>query len=272
VVASAIPSYAISSFLLLDGFCRTLDKAFKNFWWGFPKDKSRNLSLKSWHSLCLPKDQCGLGFRLMKYVNLFLISKLGWNLLTNHNSSWVSLFQRKYIKYGNVLSSPLSSGSWNWNGIKAIVPIIAQGACFSPSKFSSLSIWSSPWIPTLPLFLPTPRLPYLPSSYPLAISDLLLPSSYTWNYTHLSFLFHPSTIVEIMKIAPSLLHDTVLWTPSSSGTFTTKSVHHLITSSTPASSSPLSQSHWKALWKLNLNHRLKLFLWKMVWNIIPTKF
>jgi hypothetical protein len=47
VVASAIPSYAMSSFLLPDGFCHKLDLAFKNFWWGFPKDKSRNLSLKS---------------------------------------------------------------------------------------------------------------------------------------------------------------------------------------------------------------------------------
>jgi hypothetical protein len=77
VVTSTIPSYAMSSFLLPEGFCRTLDKAFKNFWWGFPKDKSRNLSLKSWRSLCLPKDQGGLGFRLMRDVNLSLISKLG---------------------------------------------------------------------------------------------------------------------------------------------------------------------------------------------------
>jgi hypothetical protein len=41
VVASAIPSYAMSSFLLPDGFCHKLDLAFMNFWWGFSKDKSR---------------------------------------------------------------------------------------------------------------------------------------------------------------------------------------------------------------------------------------
>jgi predicted PurR-regulated permease PerM len=35
VVASAIPSYTMSLFLLLDGLCHKLDKAFKNFWWGF---------------------------------------------------------------------------------------------------------------------------------------------------------------------------------------------------------------------------------------------
>jgi hypothetical protein len=28
---------------------------------------------------------------------------------------------------------------------------------------------------------------------------------------------------------------------------------------------------WKSLWKLNLNDRLKLFLWKIAWNILPTK-
>jgi hypothetical protein len=77
VVVFAIPSYAMSYFLLPAGFCNTLDRAFKNFWWGFPKDKARNLSLKSWPSLCLPKDQGGLGFRLMNDVNLSLISKLG---------------------------------------------------------------------------------------------------------------------------------------------------------------------------------------------------
>jgi hypothetical protein len=87
VVTSAIPSYAMISFLLPNGFCLKLDKAFKNFWWGFPKDKSRNLSLKYWRSLCLPKDQGGLGFRRMNDVNFSLTFKLGWKLLTDHDSA-----------------------------------------------------------------------------------------------------------------------------------------------------------------------------------------
>jgi hypothetical protein len=181
-----------------------------------------------------------------------------------------SLFQSKYIKYGNLLSSPFSFGSWIWNGIKATVPFIAKNACFLPCKFSNLPIWTSPWIPILLHFIPTPRLPYF-TSYPLAISDLLLPSTAFWNSTLLFFFFNPSTIIEILKIVLSPLHDLVLWTPTNSA-FSTKSAHHLITSSIPVTPFPFSKSHWKALWKLNLNHRLKLFLWKMVWNIIPTKF
>jgi hypothetical protein len=123
--------------------------------------------------MCLPKDQGGLGFKLMMDVNLSLISKLGWKLLSNHNSLWVSLFQQKYIKYSNFLSSSLTSGSWIWNGIKATLPIISIGACFSPHNNSSLPIWSSPWIPTAQSFTPMPRLPSITSNHSLIISDLI---------------------------------------------------------------------------------------------------
>jgi hypothetical protein len=172
-VVSALPSYAMSSFLFPDALYTKLDRTFKIFWWGFPKEKTRNLSLKSWKSMCLPKDQGGLGFRLMKDVNLSLMSKLGWKLLSNQNSLWVSLFQQKYIRYGNLLSSSLRTRSRIWNGIKATIPIISAGACFIPHNNSSLPIWSSPWIPTVSSFTPIPRLPSIPSNHSLAISDLI---------------------------------------------------------------------------------------------------
>jgi hypothetical protein len=85
------------------------------------------------------------------------------------------------------------------------------------------------------------------------------------------FLFDPGIVSEILKITIRSNSDLLLWTPSSTGAFSTKSAHHHICSSLPPPPSPLSPSSWKSLWKLNLNHRLKLFLWKMVWNIIPTK-
>jgi len=39
VVASSIPSYAMSSFIFPDILCHHLDTTFKNFWWGFSKGK-----------------------------------------------------------------------------------------------------------------------------------------------------------------------------------------------------------------------------------------
>jgi hypothetical protein len=89
-VAAALPSYAMSTFLLPTSFRFELDRIFKNFWWGFPAFKKKNLSLKVWASLYLPKELGGLGLRKMKEVNLALIFKMGWKLLTNFDSMWVS--------------------------------------------------------------------------------------------------------------------------------------------------------------------------------------
>jgi hypothetical protein len=240
VVASSIPSYAMSSFMFPDILCHCLDKAFRNFWWGFPKGKTYNLPLKSWSSICLPKDQGGLGFRLMKDINVSLIAKLGWKLLSNHDALWIALFKEKYIKYGTLLSCPLSSGSFIWNGFISVVPLLKLGICYSPHVSSPLDIWFSPWIPTLPNFQPTPRVSRLIMENPLGISDLINPITLNWNVSLLTFLFDYSTITEILKIKIRALSDALLWIGSASGIFTTKSAHHLFTFTRPL---PVSRCH-----------------------------
>ena len=46
-VAVALPSYAMSTFLLPKSLYSELDRIFKKFWWGFPANKTRNLSRKA---------------------------------------------------------------------------------------------------------------------------------------------------------------------------------------------------------------------------------
>jgi hypothetical protein len=117
-VAATIPSYAMGTFLIPNNCCKKLDRSFKNFLWGFPPKKTRNLSLKAWDSICTPKAISGLAIRKMREVNLALISKLGWQLLNNSDSLWVSQLQGKYLNSTSFLSpSPLSSSSWLWKGI-----------------------------------------------------------------------------------------------------------------------------------------------------------
>lgn len=91
----------------------------------------------------------------------------------------MSRFQGKYIKYGSLISSPLGSGSYVWNGIKFIVPLLKSGSCYVPHVSSSLAIYFSPWIPIVKNFIPTPQVPGLVDHRPLAIYDLIHPASIT---------------------------------------------------------------------------------------------
>jgi hypothetical protein len=111
----------------------------------------------------------------------------------------------------------------------------------------------------------------------MIISDLLLSdqsqSALAWNVPLLLYLFDPTTIGDTLKINFSTLAEgSFIWTPVANGQFSTKSAHKLISSQrTNPTISPLSSSNWKLLWKLNLNYGLKLFLWKIAWDIIPSK-
>jgi hypothetical protein len=90
--------------MLPNSITTALDKLFRDFWWGFPKEKTRNLTLKSWNSLCIPRDVGGLGFCLMKTMNIALPANLGWKILCNHDRLWVQQLQAKYIRYDTILS------------------------------------------------------------------------------------------------------------------------------------------------------------------------
>jgi hypothetical protein len=269
----------MSSFLLPISCYKELDKAFKKFWWGFPSKKTRNLSLKAWDSICIPKVLGGLGIRKMRDVNLALIAKLGWKMLTNPDSLWVAQLKGKYLHSKSFLSLPSFSFSfsWLWKDILNSHSFISKGACNLIHSSSSLPIWSSPWIPTLDSFIPTPS-PLLQQPFPnLLISDLFISnpslSVVSWNMPLLYSHFEPTTIREILKINfSSLLEDKLIWTPAANGLFSTKSAHKLISSQRIVPTVfPLSPSQWKLFWKLNLHDRLKLFLWKIAWDIVPSK-
>jgi hypothetical protein len=271
-VASTILSYAMSSFLLPRSISTSLDRIFRNFWWGFPVNKSRNLSLKSWSSICTPKDEGGLGFKKMHDFNLALIAKLGWKLLSNTDCLWVKQLQRKYIKYGDFLfSSAPTTASWLWKWIQKIKPIISAGACLQVSQLSSSPIWTSNWVPTIPSFKPKPKFPLNRNFPSLQIKDLINTDNLNWKASSIHALFDSNSANEILKLCISTDPSTqYIWTPSTSGRFSTSSVYSLISASRSSSNS-VSSTFWKSIWKLNLNDRLRLFLWKIAWNILPTK-
>lgn len=50
-----------------------------------------------------------------------------------------------------------------------------------------------------------------------------------------------------------------------------KSIHRALANHRSPAVSPLQSSHWRDLWKLKLHDWLKLLLWKVAWDVLPTK-
>ena len=123
----------------------------------------------------------------------------------------------------------------------------------------------------MPFFSPH-SLPSSKTSFPeLMVSDLI--SNGSWNLSLLISLFTPFCVKKSLRF-PSIityLHLSFGPLPQMAlfplvlliGWSTTKEITLII--------SPLDSSTWKALWKLKLNARLILFLWKIAWNLLPSK-
>lgn len=65
--------------------------------------------------------------------------------------------------------------------------------------------------------------------------------------------------------------DRWFWPLESFGKFTVKSIHTSLVSHKLTNVAPLRRAMWKALWKIKVQDRFKLLLWKVAWEVIPTK-
>ncbi|KAL0408606.1 UNVERIFIED_CONTAM: putative ribonuclease H protein [Sesamum radiatum] len=274
-VAQSIPVYHMSTFLLPKTICNKMDATVRRFWWQSQSSDQRKsfLALKSWKSICLPKNKGGLGFRYFSDFNKALMSKISWKILQKSDSLWCQMLSAKYLKNGTEINSSLQvkRASWVWQDVIKNTKTLQLGTCFPVSARSAIKIWEDPWIPSIDSFKP-PKSPDLNPNWPSMVRDLIDRDGNTWKLEVIAEIF-PSTIVkEIKKIQiPDPLEPFhPFWAPSKSGKFSTKAAFNAI----QLSKNPLNQedeSLGKRIWSLDLHNRLKLLIWRVLFDTLPTR-
>ena len=189
----------MSTFRVPDGVCNELDALIHKFWWGTNKS-GRFLALKCWDSICQPKEFGGLGFRKFRDINSALLSKLGWNLLTEENKLWISLVKAKYLKNSNFFDYHLKNGvSFSWKSIVTAREVLRKGVLFNLGDGKSIKPWKDPWIPWL-----EGGVPVLKQGQEIndvrKVSDLKLVDGNEWNLDLLNDLCEPDSVEAIKRI------------------------------------------------------------------------
>ncbi|KAL0342468.1 UNVERIFIED_CONTAM: hypothetical protein Scaly_1909400 [Sesamum calycinum] len=149
--------------------------------------------------------------------------------------------------------------------------IIQLGACFPVSKQSTINIWEQPWIPSIQNF--TPECPQDPNlSWSTLVRDLIDQSCNQWKLELLNQMFPQSIVKEIRKIQilESPEPPRPFWAPSKLGKFSTKAVFHTIQRIT-TQEDPNAKVLGKRIWSLDLHNRLKLFVWRTLFDTLPTR-
>lgn len=94
-VSSAIPYYVMQTVRLPVNVVDEVERINRQFFWGDDSGK-RKMHTVAWENICLPKEQGGLGLRRLRDMNMALLAKLGWRLLTEPDKLWTQTLTAKY--------------------------------------------------------------------------------------------------------------------------------------------------------------------------------
>ena len=124
-----------------------------------------------------------------------------------------------------------------------------------------------PWVQN---FIPSPKVESLVQS-PMKVAHLINHELHTWKTSLVLDIFNPSLAHAILSIPlPSRPRpDKLIWILEFKGCFSVKSAYKELMLNLPTQAP--SDVNWSKIWKIRGPERLKMFLWRVAVNALPTR-
>uniref|UniRef100_A0A803QF26 Reverse transcriptase domain-containing protein n=1 Tax=Cannabis sativa TaxID=3483 RepID=A0A803QF26_CANSA len=270
-VAQALPSYAMSVFLLPKKTCSYLEGLMSKYWWGSSSNNSNGITWMSWRRISRHKHTGGLGFRNLRDYNLSLLGKQGWRLLLNENSLVSRVYKARYFPRDSFLTASLGSNpSFIWRSIHESQDLVKAGARIRIADGTVTNVLNMPW-------LPSGDNPCVLSSHPALVNckvhQLMKPGLREWDEELIYDIFNPrdSSIIVNIPLSMSIDGDRWYWNMEPSGVYSVKSSYHHIQCLKGDWSVQLESDLWKHLWKLKVPPKVVHFAWRALRGCLPTR-
>ena len=243
-VLTAVPSSAMTCFLLPIGLCKMIQSALTRFWWDSNTGKKKMCWL-SWDTLTKSKGMGGLGFKDIQTFNIALLVKIPWRMLTNPNCLLFRVLLGKYCHKAPLLKVQLVKGaSHRWIGILAGRDLLASHIGRAVGEGTEIKVWSDAWMSTTSHIIPYG--PLKECTNDLYVSELINRGTCEWNKEMISRIM-PDFVDDILAIKPSKTgaRDSYIWYPAKYGVYSTKSGYAAAIAKEPLdNNSPLDSFDW----------------------------
>jgi hypothetical protein len=116
---TSVPLYMLSFYRIPVGVKEKLDRIRNNFLWDETEGKKK-YHLVNWQTVCLRKDQGGLGILDLEKMNIALLAKWLWKLF-NEDDICQTILRRKYIQKQTLCQAVTKNGdSYLWRDLMEI--------------------------------------------------------------------------------------------------------------------------------------------------------
>ena len=133
-VIMAMPTYIMSCFKPPKGLCKAISATIARFWCGGGVAENK-IHWVRWSKLSKVKGKGGLGFRDLEALNVALLAKKIWRVVTNPNLLVSKVLKPKYMKDEDWLDQkPPHTASWCWKSLHKGGELLQQGL-YKPPRF-----------------------------------------------------------------------------------------------------------------------------------------
>ena len=249
-----------------------------NFWW-VKVGNERKIHWKSWNFLSKPKTQGGMGFQDIWNNNLAMLAKQGWRLLQHEDSLVHKCFKAKYFPRCSFLDAgDVPNSSYVWKNMLAAQPILKQGCCWRVGNRSAIQVLKDKWLPNHP----TNRVlhPPLEEEWEWRVDELIDWTCCVWDRQIIEKSFHREDAEAILRIPLSHSHveDVLFWLYNKNGEYSVKSGYQTAKQIMREEKDRGECSKvmdggavWRSLWKLHVPNKIKVFAWRALHDILPTR-
>jgi hypothetical protein len=216
----------------------------------------------------------GLGFRNMEAFNLSMLGKQGWKLLKDPSSLLTRILKAKYFPRRDFLEANIGHNpSYTWRSIWSSQNLLKLGYRWKIGDGTQINVWTAPWIRTLPGLKPST--PPLPNTEDVTVHDLLNPDLLSWNSAviHNLFSIQDATAVLNIPLPVRNLSDARVWNYSVDGVYTVKTAYRRCMSLAAEADLQSAEPHkiWNMIWKQQIPHKVRVFLWRLAHTCLPTR-
>ncbi|CAL1361249.1 unnamed protein product [Linum trigynum] len=274
-IAQAQCLYPMSVFHIPESTLKEIQRLIANFWWG-QKGKEFKIHWLEWDDLCDDKAEGGMGFRDLRSFNYAMLGKQIWNVLTRPQSLMARVLKARYFPKTDILQAKLGyQPSYIWKSIMGAKEKIEEGFRWRVGNGESIQIWKDEWIPGKSFYQADP----VPTGEITEdrVSNIIDYGSGGWDMEKIKALFSTSdqNLIAKIPLKTPLGHDSRVWKAEEDGIYSVKSAYYLIRrSQAQYQTRSLTKNQedsemWKVLWKLNVQPKVRVFLWKVCREILP---
>ncbi|MCH80347.1 ribonuclease H protein [Trifolium medium] len=260
----------------------------RNFLWG-GLSRKRRISWVKWEDLCKPKEEGGLGIRNLRVVNLSLLAKWRWRLLSEEDEVWKKVIFARYGEgaLGNAnldfMVHGNSSSTW-WGDLCKLdkeVGWFNQVVSKKVGMGNSVKFWKDVWVGNQSLEHRFPRLFGISVQQNEMVQNMGVWMNGEWRWELLwrrqFFVWENELVRELGEVINTpLLSEEVdrwVWKPNEEQGFSVKSLYLWLDPllGPRAITTPLEKFSFTFIWKCAAPSKVSALAWQLFLDRIPTK-